>query len=318
VIDPRRKAANDERLTKLIPLYRVLLRRGFDGDERQFEDYRSYRTTVERLWPVPPALETLASEAALLKGDPWGLTRALIDRAVEPLRDGLASLPEGLRIEMNGREYHISEPRSARHNLATITAPLTFRTSRALLRDSGDLGVAVNDPGANTPLAIERADYARERTTVIELEHSLWQIARAFGAASNVPYPTRVLLLLFNWHPEAHKPPGAHTMCIRCGTLIYRATRNFIQIPRCKACMKETSKQRAWPSHAVMPAGRGTWWLRCRYPACEQVLEGPRHTRLCPLHTSAKLPPSRRVGRIAPHEGHHTAVADVAEVAEER
>src|SRR5207302_9822901 len=120
--------------------------------------------------------------------------------------------------------------------------------------------------------------YASAQTALIEVEHWLWRQAWEHGAYSDlIPYPNRGLLLIVAWHPEAHKPPGAHTICIRCGELLFRQTRNSRQFPRCAACMKETPAQRSWPDHAVTPFGRATWLLGCQYPECDAVFEGPRH-----------------------------------------
>lgn len=130
----------------------------------------------------------------------------------------------------------------------------------------------------------------------------LWRWAWEYGAASDViPYVNRPLLFVAAWHPAAHEPPGAWTLCLRCGDLLHRRKRTFSKLPRCAACMKETPSQRTWPAHALAPHGRSTWALRCQYPDCEMVFEGPRHRRLCDEHTSSRLPPSRRLKRIGDH-----------------
>jgi hypothetical protein len=129
----------------------------------------------------------------------------------------------------------------------------------------------------------------------IELEHELWLIAHRYGGPSaQIPYLLRIWLLENLWNADAHANPGSTTICIRCGTRLWRARRRFAGAPRCTACMKETQQQRAWPEHAVAPAGPGTWWLKCEHPGCTLTYQARRHSHYCPRHTLAQLTPSRR------------------------
>jgi hypothetical protein len=58
--------------------------------------------------------------------------------------------------------------------------------------------------------------------------------------------------------------------------------------------MKETQQQRAWPEHAVAPAGRGSWWLKCAHPGCTLTYQARRHSHYCPRHTLAQLTRAQR------------------------
>lgn len=299
MIDPGRKRQNDERLRQLIDLQRTAHKRWHGKDSRGLEVVRALVAGTVKNWPVPGAFEASSAEALLPPADSERAAAILIEQAIEPLREALAdhALTNGpLVVRMNGNDYELSEP--APFDRRAVFAPLTAHVCFKLLDDVASLEIAVHDPSENKPLGIEQAHYARERTKLLEVEHCLWTKAAERGAHSDrIPYASRVLLLLFAWHPSAHEPPGASTVCVRCGDLIYRARSTFSGLPRCPSCMKETAKQRDWPAHAIAPHGRASWLLRCQYPDCELVFEGPRHRKLCPDHTSSRLSPARRLTR---------------------
>jgi len=321
MIDPRRKAANDEKARKLIALERLAMTRAQDQDPVAIALLRRLNRTRSERWGVPTPFEAALDQPdspLKISSRAWRLSEAIVEQAVEPLRRALRAQEEPATFIMHGTEYRLEEPEESRlvsffdikrgehfstqefaEALATAAAPLTLLTSRDLIEATIELGLVVLDPTPNAELAIEQPDYARQRTALIEIEHWLWQQAWKHGAHSNIlPYPNRTMLLILSWRPEAHKPPGAHTVCVRCGELTFRKGSNITQFPRCRDCMKETPAQRAWPKHAVTPFGRGTWMLACHYPDCDNVFEGPRHQKLCSEHTSSRLAPGRRLSNM--------------------
>jgi hypothetical protein len=135
-------------------------------------------------------------------------------------------------------------------------------------------------------------------TEILLEEIDLWRTAAAAGAQSRqIPYTYRRLLIEWFWNPAAHQARTAYCLCLRCGTPLHTHGhyRTGQHEPRCTPCMKEAD--RSWPDHALAPAGRGTWWLRCSRDNCAAVFEGQRNRRLCDRHQLRKVTPSQRPHR---------------------
>jgi hypothetical protein len=299
VIDPRRSQWNDARARELAELYRRALQGAHKGNAEAIAILQGISKGMRRNWDVPAPFDDATIELHRPTNGALAVGMALVDQAFEPLRAAVRALEarkSSPTFSVNGQEFTISEPTSPAGHHVTWMAPLALHVCPDLVRAVGDVRIAIFDPSRGAPLKMERKRFARERTKLIEIEHELWQLAYEAGALSDrIPYAFRLTLLVWTWIPEVHDAPGAHTLCIRCGDLLFRkrllATAN---LPRCTQCMKETPAQREWPAHAMAPHAQGTWLLRCQYPECEMVFEGPRHRKLCDEHTSSRLAPRRR------------------------
>jgi hypothetical protein len=135
------------------------------------------------------------------------------------------------------------------------------------------------------------------------LEAELWALAKRYGGLSDaVPYPVRYEAGRYLWEPAIR---GA-AFCLRCGdTIRYRrsARPGTRWAPACGRCVRSGSLR--WPAHAVMPDGRGAWWLWCRAPGCTNVFVGAGQARRCPRHRLNRLGRSKReVSRSSIEETH--------------
>jgi hypothetical protein len=297
MIDPRRKAANDQHAQKLLALWDELGEAMPDGDPRAWALVESIYQRSRGDWRFPSLEPTdfLPSKEALEAADGFR------ESATKALKRAIAD--DTLVLTANDLEYTARTPLPwLGHNLLNIVAPLTWHVCLELLITLAKLTILINDPGPGAPLRIERARYASQQSELIRVEHSLWELASNYGGSTDrIPFAYRSVLLLMAWDPVAHEArDGGWTVCLRCGELLHRK-RRFSELPRCAACMKETPKQRIYPSHAVAPHRRGTWLLECQYPDCTMVFEGPRHRKLCQKHTSAQLPPAQRLTAIKKH-----------------
>jgi hypothetical protein len=144
-----------------------------------------------------------------------------------------------------------------------------------------------------------RRHLAARLTELLATEHRLWEIAAAHGGpADRIPYAYRYRALQWFWEPDAHAPGlDAFAVCLRCGELIWprRTGRpRRASPPLCAHCSSEPPGARRWPTHAVAPDGRGTWWLTCLVPGCENVFVGHGQARRCPECRSSSTTPSKR------------------------
>jgi hypothetical protein len=306
MIDPGRKRQNDQRAAALVDLQRQLIAEAANASSFQAmsEKVAPLAAAMARHVPLPQR-EMLS--APIPTDGAFALGSDIIRRSLIPLRDAIRATSEPLVYAVNGQEYKLEEPREFQ-GIALLPMnplpPLTAQVCLELAKTILELATIVHDPVAYSPLAIERGHYARERTKLLEIEHRLWQLtARSGGPSDRLPYANRFILTTLTWHPDAYRPPGAWTLCIRCGELLHRKRPSLQPLARCAACMKETEKQRRWPEHAIAPHARGTWFLRCQHPDCEAIFEGPRHRKLCDIHTSSKLPPKQRLGPTRAERG---------------
>jgi hypothetical protein len=117
----------------------------------------------------------------------------------------------------------------------------------------------------------------------------LWQVAGAAnGGADTLPFATRIHALRRWWLPR----PGDRQapLCARCGRT-EPAGASHHGAPFCSHCVKDPSLSRA---HAVAPAERGTWWIRCQVAGCRNVFVARAQARRCPRCRLAQTSPARR------------------------
>jgi hypothetical protein len=290
VIDPRRKRQNDALAARLLAFQDQLAEGMSELDPRAWllVEKIHRKSKSRRATALQHPIEVISSQTTLAIAD------ELRASSVGPL--GRAIDRTSPIFIFDGDEYTPRQPLPwTGHNLLNVIAPLTWHVCTELLIALGNLTILLNDPSSGDPLSIERARYASQQTELIRIEHSLWQLAGQYGGPTQrIPYAYRAVLLFMAWQPAAHEADGgAWTLCIRCGELLHRS-RPFESLPRCPACMKETTRQREWPEHAIAPHDRGTWLLRCQYASCDEVFIGPRHRKRCDAHMSSKLAPKQR------------------------
>jgi hypothetical protein len=313
VIDPRRKQQNADRAQQLIALQGDALKLALSSPNQEAPQYlkarqvlRGLERGMDRNWG-PERSESDKRDKAFLDhlppSSPKAIEAFLFKDALDRLRDALGSTTKPLLLAtIDGRDHFAAEPAPFDPSIEPgawepVTRELlTERLCADLVRAVADLHLVLFDPQESKPLAIDRAYYARERTKLIDVEARLWQMAAELGAPGDrIPYTSRIYLLAITRIPDIDKPPDAYSLCLRCGLVIFQKRRRSDTPPRCNACMKETPAQREWPLHAVEPYRRGIWLLHCQYPDCDMVFEGPRHRKLCPNHTSSRLPPKQRL-----------------------
>ncbi len=294
MIDPRRKRHNDDRARALLEFQEPLNDALWKSDPRAWKLIQEVHEASKRDQPawLPEWAEFIAKPAAFAAADRFR------ESSADALRRAIAGRPVVLSTIDHTFTARTPLPWVG-DNLLNVVAPLTWHVCLELLVALLDRSILLNDFSPGAPLRIERAYHASRRSELIRVEHSLWQLASEHGATNDtIPYAYRLVLLLMAWDPAAHNAAdGGWTLCIRCGGLLHRR-RRFNSMPRCAVCMKETAKQRKWPSHTIGPHRRATWLLRCQYPDCHAIYESPRHQQLCPNHTSSGLPPKRRRANV--------------------
>jgi hypothetical protein len=130
----------------------------------------------------------------------------------------------------------------------------------------------------------------------LKLEANLWFFAQ-MGITILVPYLVRYAAAQWLWTPEI----AGTAFCLRCGSEIEyrRAARNpELRQPRCRPCSRGHTP--SWPRHAIAPADKGRWWLRCQTEGCDQAFLARPQARRCPSCTTSRLTASRR----PPSRGH--------------
>ena len=142
----------------------------------------------------------------------------------------------------------------------------------------------------------QHAYHARQAAKLILWEQLLWHIAADHGGpCSSIPYATTFHALEWFWEPSLHATSDFQVPCLRCGALIEpkRPPRDF---PQCEHCTKNSNLRKPWPAHAIAPAERGSWLLRCQAQNCTNWYLGtPQRLRCdtCPK-TSDTSPHKRK------------------------
>ncbi|MGD0713105.1 MAG: hypothetical protein ABSB24_02825 [Gaiellaceae bacterium] len=134
-------------------------------------------------------------------------------------------------------------------------------------------------------------------THYLRVEDDLWKLAADRGGPSRqIPYAYRYAATEWLWNPDVHRYKDASAICLRCG-LIFRPRRPpKAGAPRCPNCAQERPEARRWPDHAIAPAGRGTWWLRClaQDTDCLGAFIGFAQRKRCAKCRSSSTTPSKR------------------------
>jgi hypothetical protein len=296
----RRRAAAVDRLLTADP-----------SDGRTLEARHALGRDVERdapdmaPWPEPSGRARNVA-AHLLVG-------ALKRVAREQRATSLTHLYLGATHEGSRREWCVSAPKVSG---AGVVAGLPLLTALCpdvlpyLARQR--VAVALGQPSGGPQFhESDRRRFAQNVSLALEREHLLWEWgADPAGEDAGMPYLFRYLAIRAWWTPETHAAPrrsdtGApfktSTLCLRCGELVLRG-RAASKPPLCPHCSREPPAVRAWPDHAVAPAKRGTWWLRCQRDGCELAFHGRRDRLYCDHHVTSKLATAKRLIRTSAGE----------------
>jgi hypothetical protein len=134
-------------------------------------------------------------------------------------------------------------------------------------------------PGDEAIALMERAN------TFLEIEVTLWTAAQAGGFDGAVPYAVRYESARYLWSPTI----AGTAFCLRCGEVIRyqrrgrQSGKEARTVPVCSRCIRAENLN--WPTNAVMPDTRRTWWLRC--VTCDVVFKGGGNREYCDKHRRA-------------------------------
>jgi hypothetical protein len=133
-------------------------------------------------------------------------------------------------------------------------------------------------------------------THFLGFESLLWDLSAEYGGPTpRLPFAYRYRAIEWFWSPDTHRHRDAVAICLRCGDQYHpHRPPKADSEPRCPWCAKEPPKARRWPKHAVAPAERGTWWLRCQAPDCATPFRGRAQARHCRECSTAGTTPSQR------------------------
>lgn len=195
-----------------------------------------------------------------------------------------------LRAGGAGREWPIKQPSSLNSNFARIGLPLLGSlapTAGAYLSTLRSALALKKKKTGEPAFSAARSDLAACVADFLITERALWMPAE-------IPYAFRWAALTVLWLPAAHKAQKTPALCLRCGE-IHQRQRDTGRVPLCKPCAKnDANSAHTWPTHAIAPAGQGTWWLRCQHPGCDYIFRAPRNASKCNEHKAALLTPARR------------------------
>jgi hypothetical protein len=152
------------------------------------------------------------------------------------------------------------------------------------------------DREGKDPFVQIRANLRAALTDYLLIEASLWDLALPRGGPTAfIPYAFRFAAIEWWWSPDAHRGRTAISLCLRCGAIWVPRRRPRSDVPLCAACRRHGLKElQAWPPHAIAPAERGTWWLRCATEGCITLFLSHAQARRCPDCRSAQITKSRR------------------------
>jgi len=192
---------------------------------------------------------------------------------------GLAELPEvdySFKTCTNGEDLALAPlvthclSERAGHLLAVLTA---YRFNPLIARHKTQDGeVDLFRPEIRTMLA--------HRVNCLALvESNLWFLASLEDSDIVPPYAVRYDLARFMWD---RRQPG-HILCLRCGCHVHYRRDARLGTPRegrCRPCSR--GRPDDWPTHAIEPDSRGTWWLHCQTQDCPNTFAGRAHQLGCP------------------------------------
>jgi hypothetical protein len=146
------------------------------------------------------------------------------------------------------------------------------------------------------PFAQKQTHLHAALTYFLVIEASLWDLARPHGAPTAfIPYALRFAAIEWWWSPGAHRGQTAIALCLRCGAIWVPRRRPRSVVPLCAACRRHGLQElQTWPRHAIAPAERGTWWLRCTAAGCTNLFLGHAQALRCQHCRSAQITQSRR------------------------
>jgi len=225
----------------------------------------------------PPLAWTLAYEQAM----------AQLEFVVADLNAiGLTSLRAG----GNRGEWPIEQPNSLNLSFARIGLPLfgSLAPSAGGYLSWMRSALALRKRRTGEPaFTVARSTYAASVADFLLSERALW-------LPGEMPYAFRWAALSVLWLPAAHKAQTMATLCLRCGD-VHQRQRDINRVSLCGICAKnDAHSAHTWPTHAICPAGRGTWWLTCQQPHCDAVFRAQRQARKCAAHKKARLTASKR------------------------
>jgi hypothetical protein len=110
-----------------------------------------------------------------------------------------------------------------------------------------------------------------------------------------IPYALRFAAIEWWWAPDAHFGSTAVSVCLRCGDIRVPRRQPRSDLPLCTSCRRHGENElQTWPTHAIAPAERGTWWLGCLTAGCNNLFLGHAQARRCTQCRSALITPTRR------------------------
>jgi hypothetical protein len=232
-------------------------------------------------WPQPTeAMAQLTDE--LVTEAVQGVRRASVDLGVGTFRTGIPMYAvANMRSSQKGERLPEFAP------LVTACLDDTVVGWMALFLARAHSPFARNRP-RGIPRDVYRGIYELELMTranqFLVTESLLWKEARAGGFSGTVPYPVRYETARYLWSPSI----AGTAFCLRCGEAVNYLRKGRTSGPRprsvplCDPCLR--SKSIRWPAHALMPNQSGTWWLRCKHPACATAFSGSGNRDYCDKH----------------------------------
>jgi hypothetical protein len=215
------------------------------------------------------------------------LATKLAELSIAPLAAALRARERPLEV---GNGWIVGEPLMCIGLGADFGIPLLGACSTDTMFALSRMRIAAEDGSFEQV----REDLSIRLTHLIAVEHVLWELAAKYGGLSpTLPYASRYRALEWLWTPDASKDRNGVALCIRCGTIILRKLAPRVD-PRCRWCAKEPPAARDWPAHAIAPAERGTWWLRCQADGCNKAFAGRAQAHRCPNCRTARITPSGR------------------------
>jgi hypothetical protein len=220
------------------------------------------------------------------------LAMRLAAESLEPLGRALSALG-GLRFGNGWQTRQTLEPLEG---AGSIGLPLLGACSDDAMTALSRMRVASR---------IDRFAQVRESlevrlTRFLAIEDLLWDLSAERGGPTRpIPYGYRYRAIEWLWCPQAHRHEGAVALCLRCGAVFMPRRPVTALAPLCSHCAKESPRARRPPPHAIEPAERGTWWLRCAANECGNRFVGRAQARWCPPCRSSRITPRRRMLRRA-------------------
>jgi hypothetical protein len=136
-----------------------------------------------------------------------------------------------------------------------------------------------------------RTKLAHRANSLALVESNLWFLATLADPEIVPPYAVRYDLARFTWD---RRQPG-HILCLRCGTHLHYhrpARLGTHREGRCRPCSR--GRPDTWPTHAIEPHTRGTWWLHCQTQNCPNTYAGRANQHRCPQCRLDNTTPSQR------------------------